>query len=129
MKMMMMMQRFFKLPSNICKNTILPFYLMLHMLFVMVIDSQDKILVSESKDSNDNVNFTSETPTICPLCKSDNAIITDSKSEEVICSKCGVVVSDKIQDSRRLLNTEQSKHKMRTGIPTSLAQADMGLST
>ena len=40
-----------------------------------------------------------------------------------------MVVSDKIQDSRRLLNTEQSKHKMRTGIPTSLAQADMGLST
>jgi len=39
------------------------------------------------------------------------------------------LVSDKIQDSRRLLNTELSKHKMRTGIPTSLAQADMGLST
>jgi transcription initiation factor TFIIB len=94
----------------------------------MVIDSPDKILVSESKD-NDNVNFTSEASTICPLCKSDNAIITDPKSGEVICSKCGMVVSDKIQESRRLLNTEQSKDKMRTGIPTSLAQADMGLST
>jgi len=56
----------------------------------MIIDSQDKILVSESKDSNANVNFTLETPTICPLCKSDNAIITDSKSGEVICSKCGM---------------------------------------
>src|SRR5215469_10411381 len=108
---------------------------MLHMLFVniMVIDSPDKILVSESKDNNDNVNFTSETSTVCPLCKSDNAIITDSKSGEVICSKCGMVVSDKIQEtreeSRRLLNTEQAKDKMRTGMPNSLAQPDMGLYT
>ena len=36
------------------------------------------------------INFTSETPRVCPLCKSDNAIITDSKSGEVICSKCGM---------------------------------------
>ena len=48
-----------------------------------------------------------------------SAIITDSKSGEVICSKCGMVVSDKIQETReeshRLLNTEQAKDKMRTG--------------
>ena len=119
------------------KNTVLPFYLMLHMLFVnnMVIVSSNRILINESKDDNDNynVNSTSETCTVCPLCKSDNAIITDPKSGEVICSKCGMVVSDKIQEtrqeSRRLLNAEQSKDKIRTGMPTSLAQADMGLST
>jgi transcription initiation factor TFIIB len=86
-------------------------------------------LINESKDDNDNVISTSETFTICPLCKSDNAIITDPKSGEVICTKCGMVVSDKIQEtreaSRRLFTAEEPKERTRTGMPTS----DMGLST
>jgi transcription initiation factor TFIIB len=110
---------------------------MLHILFVnnMVIVSSNRILLNESKDDNDIVNSKSETFTVCPLCKSDNAIITDPKSGEVICSKCGMVVSDKIQEtrqeSRRFFNTtEKSKERVRrTGMPTSLARSDMGLST
>ena len=43
-----------------------------------------------------------------------------------------MVISDKIQgtrhESRTFLNTEQAKDKRRTGMPTSLASADMGLS-
>ena len=104
---------------------------MLRMLFVNMekeIVSPDKVLISESKDDNDNLNSTSESSTICPLCKSDNAIITDPKSGEVICSKCGMVVLDKIQETRQE-SSKQSKDKIRTGMPTSLAQADMGLST
>jgi len=100
----------------------------------MVIVSSNRILLNESKDDNDIVNSKSETFTVCPLCKSDNAIITDPKSGEVICSKCGMVVSDKIQEtrqeSRRFFNTtEESKKRVRTGMPTSLARSDMGLST
>lgn len=55
---------------------------MLHMLFVnnMVIVSSNRILLNESKDDNDIVNSKSETFTVCPLCKSDNSIITDPKS-------------------------------------------------
>ena len=109
---------------------------MLHKLFVnnMVIISSNRILINESKDDSNNVNSTSQTFTVCSLCKSDNAIITDPKSGEVICSKCGMVVSDKIQEtrqeSRRLFNTaEESKERGRTGMPTSLARSDMGLST
>ena len=85
---------------------------MLHILFVnnMVIVSSNRKLLNESKDDNDIVNSKSETFTVCPLCKSDNAIITDPKSGEVICSKCGMVVSDKIQEtrqeSRTFLNNE-----------------------
>jgi len=48
---------------------------MLRMLFVNMekeIVSPDKVLISESKDDNDNLNSTSESSTICPLCKSDN---------------------------------------------------------
>jgi transcription initiation factor TFIIB len=107
---------------------------MLHILFVnnMVIVSSNRILLNESKDDNDIVNSKSETFTVCPLCKSDNAIITDPKSGEVICSKCGMVVSDKIQEtrqeSRRFFNTT-GPERVRTGMPTSLARSDMGLST
>jgi transcription initiation factor TFIIB len=67
----------------------------------------------------------------CSLCKSES-LITDTESGEVICSTCGMVISDKIQETkpRRLLNSvDIYKERERTGMPTSLAQADMGLST
>ena len=69
---------------------------------------------------------------VCLICKSRN-VITDSDSGEIVCSKCGMVISDKIQEnreeSRTFFNTEQAKDRRRTGMPTSLASADMGLST
>jgi transcription initiation factor TFIIIB Brf1 subunit/transcription initiation factor TFIIB len=38
---------------------------------------------------------------ICPVCKSDLLLITDPDSGEDICNKCGMIVSDKIQDINR----------------------------
>jgi transcription initiation factor TFIIB len=73
--------------------------------------------------------------TICPVCKSDLLIITDPESGEDICKKCGMIVSDKVQDINRpeWHNTfdivEINNRRSRTGIPTSLARYDMGLST
>jgi transcription initiation factor TFIIB len=71
-------------------------------------------------------------PVLCPICKSNN-VITDPESGEIVCSKCGMVISDKIQEtrqaSRTFLNNEQAKDGRRTGMPISLARADMGLST
>jgi transcription initiation factor TFIIB len=67
---------------------------------------------------------------VCPICKSSN-VITDPESGEIVCSKCGTVISDKTQEnkeSRTFFNTVQAKD-MRTGMPISLASADMGLST
>jgi transcription initiation factor TFIIB len=58
--------------------------------------------------------------------------VTDLESGEVICSSCGIVISDKIQEIRpewRAFNTEEVKDRSRTGIPTSLARHDMGLAT
>jgi hypothetical protein len=128
-------QRFFKILCLILiKNNIVSFYLMLHMLFMnnMVIVSSNKILVNKSKDDNDNVNSTLVTSTVCPLCKTDNAIITDPKSGEIICSRCGMVVSDKLLESRQEWRTfaiDKSEVRTRTGLPSSLARHDMGLST
>ncbi|MFL6423539.1 MAG: transcription initiation factor IIB family protein [Nitrososphaeraceae archaeon] len=73
--------------------------------------------------------------TICPVCNSDLLIITDPESGEDICKKCGMIVSDKVQDINRpeWRNTfdtvEINNRRSRTGIPTSLARSDMGLST
>ena len=68
---------------------------------------------------------------VCSICKKDQTIISDLDSGEIVCSKCGVVISDKIQDTRQewrnFLNSEEDRR--RTGVPTSLASHDMGLYT
>lgn len=54
----------------------------------MVIVSPNRIFIYQRKD--EDVNSIRETSTDCPLCKNDDAIITDPKSGEIICSKCGI---------------------------------------
>jgi len=72
------------------------------------------------------------TPFMCLICK-NNHIITDSESGEVICSNCGMIISDRNQEiSRpewRFYSAEQENDRSRTGIPITLAKADMGLAT
>ena len=67
------------------------------------------------------------------ISKKDQTIITDLDSGEIVCSKCGVVISDKIQDTRQewrgFVNSEEAKDRRRTGMPISLARYDMGLYT
>jgi transcription initiation factor TFIIB len=68
----------------------------------------------------------------CSICKSDK-VVTDLESGEIICSNCGMIISDKIQQisrpEQRTFNAEELNDRSRTGIPTSLARHDMGLST
>ena len=70
---------------------------------------------------------------MCPICKRNDKIITDTGSGEVICSNCGTVISDKVQDisrpERRAFNVEEKNIRIRTGMPASIAFADMGLAT
>ena len=74
----------------------------------------------------------------CSICKRSDKLVTDPESGETICSNCGMVISDKIQQINkpewRTFDTEQidnnnSNNKIRTGAPTSIARHDMGLST
>src|SRR6185503_13792503 len=72
-----------------------------------------------------------QTAILCTTCKSGKTI-TDPESGEVICRNCGLVLSDRIQESRpewRAFTIEEAKDRSRTGIPSSLARHDMGLST
>jgi transcription initiation factor TFIIB len=69
---------------------------------------------------------------VCPVCKKDQRIITDLETGEIVCSECGIVIYDKIQESKqewRASSPEEGKDRRRTGMPTSLATYDMGLYT
>jgi len=104
------------------------------MLFVinMVTVPSKKIMVNKSKSDIEHVNSALETFTLCPSCKNDNAIITDPRSGEIICSRCGMVISDKLLERRpewRTFALEETEGRARTGLPSSLARHDMGLST
>jgi transcription initiation factor TFIIB len=81
---------------------------------------------------------------MCPVCNGNNStrkdnvskastVITDVESGEIICSKCGMVINDRIEDSTRpdsrTFGNEQDYNRVRLGPPTSIAYHDMGLST
>src|SRR5215210_9355461 len=69
----------------------------------------------------------------CSICNIENTTITDPDSGEIICSNCGMVISNKIDDTihqeRRASTLEEADKRARTGVPSSLARHDMGLST
>jgi len=69
---------------------------------------------------------------VCSICGS-NQIITDTESGETICSNCGQVLLDKILETQpepqNFPESYGSNNRSRTGMSTSLARHDMGLST
>ena len=74
-----------------------------------------------------------KTSIACPVCRNGRRIVTDSESCEIICSNCGIVISDNALDIARsewyATGDEEINDKLRAGIHTSLARFDMGLST
>jgi transcription initiation factor TFIIB len=72
-------------------------------------------------------------PITCWSCLKDQDVITDIESGEVICGNCGIVITDRAQDTSspewRAFTVEEKYSKTRTGAPISLAVHDMGLST
>ena len=75
----------------------------------------------------------SQSSSICPMCKDNLLLITDTNSGETICSRCGMIVLDKTlninQPECRAFSNAEHEDRSRTGIPTSLAIYDMGLAT
>ena len=72
-----------------------------------------------------------EGPEVCLLCNG-NSIVYDSETSEAICSSCGMVVQDNMESMGpewRTYSSEDLESKSRTGMPSSLAFHDMGLST
>ncbi len=59
-------------------------------------------------------------------------MVTDNESGEMFCSKCGFVMSEKLQESGpewRSFTQDEHGDRARAGAPTSLTMHDMGLAT
>jgi transcription initiation factor TFIIB len=76
-----------------------------------------------------------QTLIVCSICgkAKGKTVIIDPESGEIICSNCGMVISDKVQDMSRpewrAFSAEEVNDRCRTGAPTSLARYDRGLYT
>ena len=67
----------------------------------------------------------------CPRCV-QGKLVTDNESGELCCSKCGYVITEKIQESGpewRSFTQDEHGDRARAGAPTSLTIHDMGLAT
>jgi len=68
---------------------------------------------------------------LCPRC-AQGKLVTDNESGEMFCSKCGFVISEKLQESGpewRSFTQDEHGDRARAGAPTSLTMHDMGLAT
>lgn len=68
---------------------------------------------------------------LCPRC-AHGKLVTDTESGEMFCSKCGFVVTEKLQESGpewRSFSQNEHGDRVRSGAPTSLTMHDMGLAT
>jgi ribosomal protein S27E len=64
---------------------------------VSKLDKNDNYKGKRKISSNSQLSD-SDNSMLCSICKS-NQIITDTESGELICSKCGQVISDKVQQA------------------------------
>ncbi len=69
----------------------------------------------------------------CSVCNGNQEVITDPERGEIICSNCGHVMVDKVQqimpDWSAFNYTDKGNNRGRIGTPSSLARHDMGLYT
>ena len=77
------------------------------------------------------VTQTSDSKEKCQRC-GKSKMVTDNESGEMFCSKCGFVMSEKLQESGpewRSFTQDEHGDRARAGAPTSLTMHDMGLAT
>ena len=78
-------------------------------------------MVSQRKDPKES----------CARC-GQGKLVTDNESGEMCCSKCGFVITEKLQESGpewRSFTQDEHGDRARAGAPTSLTMHDMGLAT
>ncbi len=67
----------------------------------------------------------------CPRC-GKGPMVVDTAGGELVCSSCGFVVKEKIEETGpewRAFSKDEKDDRSRGGIPTSIAMHDMGLAT
>lgn len=72
-------------------------------------------------------------PKNCPNCGKENTFVLDSGSGELVCTNCGFVLRENIEETgpewRTFSSEEGERSGARVGSPTNIARHDMGLST
>ena len=70
---------------------------------------------------------------VCKTCYKFTDVITDAESGEIICTNCGMVMSNdkSLQQTPewRTFDANQTRDRSRTGMPMTLTRHDHGLST
>jgi transcription initiation factor TFIIB len=70
---------------------------------------------------------------VCPACNKKAAFVTDPDTAEVLCCKCGLVITDKIitptQQEYGSFNSAKGSDNTIITLPSSLARHDVGVST
>src|ERR671933_860171 len=98
-------------------------------------DTNYDFAVNKKQRIEDKDNSPQPNQTLCSICNRNDRIVTDSESGEIICGNCGMVISDKAEDTSHLERHifsgggQIDDTRARTGAPTSLASHDMGLAT
>ncbi len=72
-------------------------------------------------------------PNLCPNCGKENTFAIDSESGELVCTNCGYVLKENIEETgpewRTFSGDEEDRSRARAGPPIDIARHDMGLST
>jgi hypothetical protein len=100
-------------------------------------DPKYNFSIDRPQGIEDRSNSSKPSLIFCSICNTSDNIVTDLGSGEIICGSCGMVISDKIEDTshleRRIFTQgggeQMNETRARTGAPTSLARHDMGLAT
>jgi len=86
----------------------------------------------EHQNQREPIETSPNTVEVCRICNTSNTIIVDPQTNETLCSSCGMVLRDRPESLAPEWVTysgDDIESKTRTGLPTSLAFHDMGLST
>ena len=86
------------------------------------------------RNAKNNISFFKktkmQTSIICSICSSQDQMVTDPESGEIICSSCGQVIPHTILEHNTpespAFNTEEYNNKSRTYIQKSLVMHDIG---
>jgi transcription initiation factor TFIIB len=90
--------------------------------------NNENVTTSTQAESGSEINLATLR---CPNC-GKVAFVIDPSSGELVCSNCGYVLKEKIEEvgpEFRAFSKEEEEQTARTGPPTSIAIPDMGLST
>ena len=94
-------------------------------------ETDSSLVATESKGESKTPELSLYIRKKCPNCGKENTFVLDSGSGELVCTNCGYVLRENIEETGPEWRTFSSEEgdRARAGSPTDIARHDMGLST